>query len=142
MDQRNLPLPNYFKADYSSLDLSFNYVEWWTVFQPYRNTDDLYKRFCHVVYSGLSRHVPIDLKRIPVKRYPKQISNHLAQKPRLFNSLKDPLLHPQYKKICQKLDHHLKRILVYKEKLASRNYNKSLACLEGTFGLECVQLRL
>lgn len=44
-----LPLPNFYRADYFSLNRYFTSVDWWTVFHNYSNIDELYKRFCSVV---------------------------------------------------------------------------------------------
>lgn len=80
LKHRDLPLPNIIKANYSGLVCYFGSVDWWAAFQGYQNIDDLYKRFCHVVYSGVSSHVHFQSTKVPVKHGPMHISILMVQK--------------------------------------------------------------
>lgn len=117
--QHKIPLPNFNKANYSALSNFFNCVDWWDILRNYTDLDDLYKRFCRVVYAGLSNHVPFhSIEVLNQSCFPKHITNLMSQKTRLFNSLANPLLDSRYKKVNLELDRHLRKFFAYRERRA------------------------
>lgn len=123
--KNHLPLPNFNKADYSGLSFYLSSVNWWETFQNYTSVEDVYKRFCRVLYSGFAIHVPFSDKDEIKSYYPRHISNLLAQKTRLFHSLRDPLSHRKYKRVSSELEFHLKRFSANKIKRANKLQNGS-----------------
>lgn len=124
---RDIPLPNFNRADYKALSAHLLTIDWWSVFFGYVSVDDLYRRFCTVIYNALALYVPVDYAQPKAVKYPSHIQNLMSQKTRLFNQIVKfhgtPLSSSHYKGICSELDRHLKKFLAYLQKKASRSRN-------------------
>lgn len=120
-----MPSPDFNRANYVGLSEFFCSVNWWRVFHNYTCLEDMYKRFCHIVYVGMSKYVPFHTVETQRHGFAKHITNLISQKARLFNTLPNPMSHPEYKKVNLALDFHLKKFLANRERrvLSSRNRN-------------------
>ncbi|KAK6011235.1 endonuclease/exonuclease/phosphatase family protein, partial [Ostertagia ostertagi] len=118
-----LPLPDFNKTDFRRLSLYLDSVDWWDALCYYASVDDLYRKFCRVIYMGLAMCVPFHSTEPHRVRYPKHVVNLMAHKLRLFNSLSNPLVNPSYIRICSELDRHLRKFLINSEKHANNSVN-------------------
>ncbi|KAK6764801.1 hypothetical protein RB195_024937 [Necator americanus] len=116
MSAPRIPFPNFFAADYLSLNDYFSGVDWFTLFNQYSSCSDIYRRFCKKVYEGLAKFVPFRFPRPFCSNLPPQLKALISQKQRLFEELNHPLHNPLYKKVCSDIDFHMKRYLRYRER--------------------------
>ncbi|KAK6037864.1 hypothetical protein COOONC_24631, partial [Cooperia oncophora] len=116
----HVPRPDFLSTDFAALNNFFLGVDWWALFDQYSSMDDIYQRFCGVVYSGLAKTVPFKSVSGSGPKYPRHITNLLQQKQRLFSELSSPLGSAPYRKVCSDLDHHLRKFLAnYERRLGS-----------------------
>ncbi|EYC34225.1 hypothetical protein Y032_0001g311 [Ancylostoma ceylanicum] len=125
-----LPMPDFLRADYTGLSNYLSRINWWDVFQDYVNVDDVYKKFCRVIYSGFAKFVPMRSPKVCVVKYPMHIRNLLEQKERLFTTLSNPLSSPLYRKVCADLHFHIIKFQSnYEGRLAKTRGMKALFSL-------------
>ncbi|KAK6035570.1 hypothetical protein COOONC_26925, partial [Cooperia oncophora] len=103
-------------GDFESLDGYLSTVDWLTLFDQYVSMDDVYQRFCRLLYHALSLFVPMKVREIR----PPHITNLLTQKERLFCDLEFPLSSSLYKKVCSDVDRHLKKFIASLERRLGR----------------------
>lgn len=117
------PIPNFYKADFIALNQYLASINWWQVFQNYLSVDDLYKRFCLVMYEGFKNFVPFSFLYKAPPKYPRHILNLLQQKSRLSFDSSSAL----YRKVCFDINFHIKKFHAYyerklKKKASSRHF--------------------
>ncbi|KAK6045761.1 hypothetical protein COOONC_16734, partial [Cooperia oncophora] len=115
-----VPLPDFLNVDYRGLDGYLSTVDWLTLFDQYVSMDDVYQRFCRLLYHALSLFVPMKVREPRPLRYPPHITNLLTQKERLFCDLEFPLSSSLYKKVCSDVDRHLKKFIASLERRLGR----------------------
>lgn len=111
-----LPLPNFFRANYAAMNQYLASINWWSVFQNFQSADDMYMKFCSVMYNGFSNFVPLSFRKVKTVKYPVHIQNLLKQKARLSFSPSSPI----YKKVCSDINLHLKKFLANYERRVGR----------------------
>lgn len=118
-----IPVPDFVNLDYRKLDAFLHCIDWWAVFDNYTSIDDVYKRFCLVIYSALSYFVAFKLPPQPHPTYPPHIVNLLAQKQRLFRSRSDPVNDELFQKVSKDLDIHVRKFMENRVKRLSTKSN-------------------
>lgn len=118
-----LPLPNFFKANYSAMNQYLATINWWLVFQNFQSVDDLYLKFCLVMYEVFRLFVPLTFRYKTTVKYPIHIQNLLNQKARLSSAPFSPI----YKKVCSDINLHLKKFLAnYERRLGKKSTTRQL----------------
>ncbi|KAK6060604.1 hypothetical protein COOONC_01737, partial [Cooperia oncophora] len=50
----DFPRPDFLNTDFTALNNYFLSIDWWALLDQYSSMDDIYQRFCRVVYNGLA----------------------------------------------------------------------------------------
>ncbi|EYB81471.1 hypothetical protein Y032_0383g386 [Ancylostoma ceylanicum] len=116
-----LPLPDYTKTDFVGLNRYLHTIDWWDVFDNYISIDDIYRRFCNVLYEGLAKFVPFTVRNCSAMiEYPPHIKALLAQKRRIFEMYPNSTATSIYKKVCADIDFHVRKFLSNRERRYAR----------------------
>ncbi|EYC33902.1 hypothetical protein Y032_0001g15 [Ancylostoma ceylanicum] len=121
-------MPDFSNVNYPALNNHLRNVDWLSIFSGYESCDDLYKRFCLVIYDALKKFVPFKVAQ-PYRNivYPEHIRSLFAQKQRLFEKTMNYSTDSLLKKISSDIDFHIRKFLAnHERRLAKCRFMKPL----------------
>lgn len=101
---------DFSRTDYDAMNAYLSQIDWLSLFSDFTDIDDMYTRFCNVVYHAIDSFVPYRTPRSNTMAYPPHIQRIIKRRNILFSSLDtSPAAHDQYSAISTKLTREIKK---------------------------------
>ena len=113
--------PNYFKADFSALNVYFSQVNWVGLFKHCNDINLIYSKFLETINNAIKKFVPLKKKKSGMRVYPHYINNLHNRVIRLSKLIHRSDTKSQYLRLSNILKLRLKRLhrknelLIYKK---------------------------